>query len=168
MKPFRLILRSVACFAVLSAVMLVALPVHARAQDVSNLYMVGIAYNPSASPSIAGTGLYAHRLSDAGTYSISFIDALPNPTKPTSVSTNVGTGIAQKIATIGTVPVYGLTSGGIAYTGTATSWQATAGFGAPIQFKPNWYVMPTFRVLKSPVSNADVQFIAGISVGFGK
>ena len=142
-----------------------------RAQTVQNLYMAGGSYNPGASPSIAGSALYAHQVSAdtaPGLYAFSLIDALPSNTKPFTVTTNVGAGIAQKVLTIDGVDILVPTAIGISWTGTNTGWAWTTGAGAPIRVKPNWYVMPTVRVLKSSIGGAGYQPIVGVLFGWGK
>lgn len=142
-------------------------------QSVSNLYMGGASYSAGATPAVAGTALYAHQVNTSGTYAFTMIDALPSTTKPLTVTTNIGAGIAQKVATIGGVDIFIPTAAGISYSGPNVGWAWSTGVGAPIKFKDTgnggWYIMPTVRVLKSSVSNgAGYQPIFGILVGWGK
>ena len=140
------------------------------ATPVSNLYAVGGSFNNAASPAVAGTGLYAHKLGDSGTYAFTVIDALPNTLKPFTVNTNFGVGIAQKIATIGKVPIYVPTSAGISYNGTNTGWAWSTGAMATIKIKnSSWYLLPNVRVVKSSVSNGTgYQPVVGIMFGWGQ
>jgi hypothetical protein len=142
------------------------------AQDapLANIYAAGVSYNQGASPSIAGTGLYAHLVSDgSGTYAFTVVDALPISTKPFTVNTNFSAGIAQKIFTIGKVPVFIPTAAGISYNGTNTGWAWSTGAMVSVKLKGEWYLFPNIRVQKSSVSNgAGYQPVAGIMVGWGK
>lgn len=142
----------------------------AGAQEPANIYGFGGSFNNTASPAIAGTGLYAHRFTDQGTFAFTVIDALPNTLKPFTVTTNVGVGIAQRIATVGKIPIYVPTTAGISWTGANTGWAWTTGGMAAIRIKQtNWYVMPTVRVAKSSVSNGSgYQPIVGVLVGWGQ
>ena len=134
----------------------------------SNVYAAGVSYNPGASPSIAGTGLYA-RLITGGSYAFTVIDALPVTVKPFTVNTNVGVGFSQRVATIGGVGIYIPTSAGISFTGTNTGWSWSTGGLAWIRVKGNWAIAPHVRVLKSSVSGgAGYGVIVGFLVGWGK
>lgn len=140
----------------------------AQVAPLDNLYGAGVSYNVGGSPAVAGTGLYAHRLADS-TYAFTAVDALPNTIKPFVVSTNIGAGVAQKLFTIGKVPVYVPTAVGISFTGSNTGWQYNAGALAAIHIKGNYYVMPTVRFLKSSVSGGTgYQPIIGVLFGFGQ
>jgi len=134
-----------------------------------NIYAGGISYNASASPQIAGTGLYARFLADSGTYAFTAVDALPTTVKPLVVTTQFSAGIAQKILTIGKVPIYIPTSAGISYNGTNTGWAWTTGALAVVPVKGNWRVMPNLRMVKSSVSQGSgYQVIAGFLLGWGE
>lgn len=144
-------------------------PVNVGADDVQNLYAVGVTYNPGATPSLAGTGLYARKLLDAGTYAFTAVDALPNSVKPYTVTTNMGIGVAQRIATIGRFPIYVPTAAGVSFNGANTGWQWNAGALTSIRIKGNYRVLPTIRVLKSSVSGGTgYQPIVGVLFGFGQ
>lgn len=136
----------------------------------SNVYAVGVSYNQGASPSIAGTGLYAHLISDgSGTYAFTVVDALPASVKPFTVNTNVGAGIAQKLFTVGKVPVLIPTAAGISFNGTNTGWSWSTGVLASIKVNGQLRIMPNVRVQKSSVSvGAGYQPIAGILIGWGQ
>jgi hypothetical protein len=137
---------------------------------VQNFYAAGVSYSVNASPAVAGTALYAHILSaDTGTYAFTAIDALPNTVSPFTVSTNVGAGIAQKVFTLGKVPVYMPTAAGISFNGANTGWQWNGGVLASIHIKNQYYLMPTVRFLKSSVSNGTgYQPIVGVLFGWGQ
>jgi hypothetical protein len=136
----------------------------------SNIYAVGTSWSPGAQPAVAGTGLYAHIISDGtGTYAFTVVDALPISVKPFTVSTSIGAGIAQKVFTIGKVNFYIPTAAGISYSGTNTGWAWSTGGIAAIPLKNNVFLMPTVRVQKSSVSNgAGYQPIVGLLIGWGK
>jgi hypothetical protein len=143
----------------------------AAAQSVSNLYMAGASYSSAGQPSTAGSALYAHQINTSGTYAFTMLDALPASVKPFTVTTNVGVGVGQRIATIGKVPVFVPTSAGISWTGSNVGWDWSTGAGTPLQWKKtNWYVMPNVRVLKSSVGGKGGTYepIFGLLIGWGK
>ena len=135
----------------------------------ANVAAVGVSVNPSASPKVAGTGLYAKLVSGDGTYLFTIIDALPASAKPFTVTTNVGGGVAQKVATIQGVPVYVPTSVGVSWTGKNLGWSWNTGGMAVIKVKGEVRIMPNVRVLKSSISGADTgyQVIGGVLFGWG-
>lgn len=135
----------------------------------TNLYAGGISYNVGASPAIAGTGLYARLIAGAGTYAFTVVDALPITIRPFTVSTDFSTGIAQKIFTIGNVPIYVPTAVGVSYTGTNTGWAWSTGGLASIAVRGNWKILPNIRVVKSSVSGgAGYGVIVGVLAGWGE
>jgi hypothetical protein len=145
-------------------------PVPATVPAYANYASGGISYNPGASPAIAGTVLYAKVLpGTSGTYSFSTIDALITSTRPFTVSTNVATGIAQKIFTIQGVGIFAATGAGISWTGRNTGWSYNGGFLTPIAINKNGlYVSPALRFIKSSVNqNSDYQVILSLMVGKG-
>jgi hypothetical protein len=163
--------KSICCF-ILAAVAM-AFPATVRAQGVSNLYAAGLSYNGAGTPAVAGSALYAHAVSPdmaPGMYAFSVIDVLPNNVKPFTVSTNIGAGIAQRVFTIGTVPIFIPTAAGISISGTNTGWAWTTGAAASFKLKwPNWYLVPTARLLKSSVGNGTgYQPILGLMIAWGK
>jgi hypothetical protein len=135
------------------------------AQTISNIYGMGASYNQSGTPSIAGTGLYAHLVSPSlGTYAFTVLDILPNNQKTFTVSTNIGVGVAQKLFSIKTVPVFVPASVGISTTGTNTGWAWTAGGMVVIPVKGNWYALPSIRLVKA---NSGYQPIIGVLMAWG-
>lgn len=147
-----------------------ALSLAAFAQNASNIYAAGGSYNQSGSPSVAGTALYAHLVNDgSGTYVFSMFDALPASHSPFTVTTNLGGGIAQKLATIAGVSLYVPTSAGVSFSGSNLGWQWNTGVLASIPIKNSWKVMPNVRVIKSSVSGGTgYQPVIGLLVGWGK
>lgn len=151
-----------------------AAPAHAQsaraAASVQNFFGGGVSYNNTGSPSIAGTGFFAKLVNDGtGTYAFTVIDALPNSLKPLTVTTNIGTGVAQKAFTIGKVSVYVPVTAGVSWQGSNVGWSWTGGGLAPIKIKNNWYLVASLRFAKSSVSNgAGYQVIPGIAVAWGK
>jgi len=136
-----------------------------------NLYAAGVSWNQAGSPSVAGTALFAHLVNDgSGTYAFAVYDALPQNTHPFTVTSNVGTGIAQQVFKIGNTPVFIPTSAGVSFTGSNTGWSWSTGVGVPIKLgKGSWYAMPTVRVIKSSVAGGTgYQPIASILFGWGK
>lgn len=152
----------------------VAISAHAQAPAptpalVQNIYAGGASYNPGGSPTVAGTAMYAHLISaDTGTYGFTVFDAFPVSVKPFTVNTNVGAGIAQKVFTLGNIPIFIPTSAGISFNGQNTGWAWSTGAMASIRVKGNWRILPNVRWQKSSVSNgAGYQIIGGILIGFG-
>jgi hypothetical protein len=137
--------------------------------SLSNIYAAGVSFNNAGSPAIAGTGLYARLINDgSGTYLFTVVDAIPTQLKPFTVTSNFGAGVAQKIFTIGSVPIFIPTSAGISFTGTNTGWSWSTGALASIKLKGNWRLFPTVRVAKSSVSNGTgYQPIVGVLFGWG-
>ncbi len=138
--------------------------------QLSDIYAGGVSYNVSGSPSLAGTGLYAHRVADSGTYAFTVVDAVPTSVKPVTVTTNFGVGVAQKVFTVGKIPIYIPTAAGASYTGTNTGWAWSTGAMGVIKLKDSGYFLaPSVRLLKSSVSNGDgYQPIVTVMFGWGK
>lgn len=155
----------------LCLVVIFALALGASAQSVTNLYAAGVSFNNQGTPGIAGSALYAHSLGDSGTYAFTVVDALPTQFKPFVVTTNFGAGVAQKVVTLGKVPIFVPTSAGISFNGTNTGWAWSTGALASIKLsaKKNWRIFPTVRIAKSSVSNGTgYQPIVGILFGWGQ
>lgn len=151
-------------------VCLLALCVHpAIAQDSApNIYAAGVSFNSNASPQVGGTGLYARVVSDsAGTYALGVIDVLPNTLKPLTVTTIVSPGVAQRVATVGKITLYSLTSAGFSYNADHAGWGWTAGGAASVPLKGKWRAFPNVRVAKSSVSNG-TGYQLNIGVLFGR
>lgn len=139
------------------------------ADQPKNIYSAGVSYNPGASPTVAGTALYARLLADVGTYAFTAIDALPTTVQPLVVTTQISAGVAQRVVTIGNVRVYAPTSAGISWNGENTGWAWTTGALASIPLKGPWRIMPSFRLVKSSVSNGSgYQIIGGVLFGWGQ
>ena len=141
-------------------------------QAITKLYGAGVSCNVNAKPALSGTALGAYQLSSdtaPGLYAFTAVDALPNTLKPFTVSTNIGAGIAQKVFTLGKVPIFVPTAAGISFNGANTGWQWNGGALAAIHVKGQYYIMPTVRFLKSSVSNGSgYQPIVGVLFGFGQ
>lgn len=146
-----------------------ALGAFAQAAPVANLYGGGISYNNSGSPSIAGTALFAKSVDSQGTYAFGVLDALPNSFKPITVTTNISTGVAQRVFTLGKVDIFVPTSAGVSFQGSNVGWSWTTGGMGVFKIKGNWYGMAAVRVAKSSVSNGTgYQLIPGVYFGWGK
>jgi len=148
-----------------------AATVAAPAAPLSNIYAAGLSYNSAAHPAIAGTALYAKLIADgSGTYAFTAIDVLPTSARPFTVTTNVSAGIAQKIFTIGKVPIFVPTTAGVSWSGTNTGWAWSTGALASIHVgKGGWHIFPVVRVAHSNVSNGSgVQPIVGVMFGWGQ
>ena len=157
--------------ALLCVAAVLCLSVPSRAQDITNLYAAGVSYNPGASQQVAGSALYAHEVNTSGTYAFTHLDVLPNSVHPFTVNTNIGVGVAQKIATIAGAPIFVPTAAGISFNGQNTGWAWTTGAAVPIKIQKSksWYVVPTVRVLKSSVSGGSgYQPIIGVLFGWGQ
>lgn len=135
---------------------------------VNNLAMVGVSANPGATPIVAGTGLWARLVkADTGTYAFAVVDALPTSVQPFVVTTQVGTGIAQRLVTInGVVDLVIPTAAGISWTGTNVGWAWSSG-GAAVVHWGRFRILPNVRFVKSSVSGAGYQVIAGALFGWG-
>lgn len=144
-------------------------PVSSPSVGISNLYGLGVSYNNGGSPSIAATALYAHAANTVGTYAFGVMDVIPTSYKPFTVTTSVGAGVAQKVATIGSVPIFIPAATGITFTGTNTSWTWNTGAIAVVQIKPSIYALPMVRIAKITVgNNTAYQPIVGVLFGWGK
>jgi hypothetical protein len=131
-----------------------------------NIYAGGISYTPGQ---IAGTGLLARLVVDSGTYLFTVVDALPTAIKPFVVNTQFGGGVAQKIATIGNVPIFIPTSAGVSYNEANIGWAWTTGALGVVRLKGNWRAMPNVRLIKSSVSGGTgYQVIIGALFGWGE
>lgn len=152
------------------ALLLAVVPAKAQTSSLTNVYAAGVSWNQSAHPAVAGTALYAHAAGSSGTYVFTAIDVLPTSTKPFTVTTNIGAGVAQKLFSIGKVGIYIPTTAGISWTGSNTGWQWTTGGLASIKLgkKTSWHAFPMFRVAKSNVSDSGYQPIIGIAFGWGQ
>lgn len=145
---------------------LVLAPIAMAQSDPDNIYGAGVSYSVNGQPAVAGSAIYAHRLSDSGTYAFTHVDALPNTLKPLTVTTNVGAGVAQKVFSIGKVPLYMPTGAGVSFNGSNTGWEWNGGVLAAIHVRKQYFLMPTVRFLKSSVSNGTgYQPIIGLEFG---
>lgn len=164
---------SAAATAVALVLMALLFAPQAKAQTATsppaNFYAAGVSYNPSASPSFAGTLLAAKNITISGSNQLGFtvVDVLPVDLKTLKVSTNIGIGDALKLATIAGHNVYAPTSAGITYTGGNAGWNWSTGIAVPVKIRSgNWYAVPNVRVLKSSVST--YQLIPGVLFGWGQ
>lgn len=156
-------------FALSVVALLLLTAVSGFAQDDTNLYAAGLSYNNGASPAVSGTGLYAHKVADTGTYAFTAVDVLPTNVKPFTINTSFSAGVAQRAFTIGKVAVFIPTSAGISYNGTNTGWAWTTGAMAVIPLKNNWRLLPNVRLVKSSISGgAGYQPVVGFMFGWGQ
>ena len=137
---------------------------------IQNFFGGGVSYNNAGSPAVAGTAFFAKSVNDgSGTYAFTAVDLLPNSLKPLTVTTNISTGIAQKVFSIGKYNVYAPITAGLSFQGSNVGWAWTGGGLVPIKVKNNWYIVPSVRFAKSSVSNGTgYQLIPGIAVAWGK
>lgn len=141
------------------------------APQVSNVYAGGVSWNSTATPAVAGTVIYAHAVDTSGTFAFTAIDAIPTSTKPFTVTTNVGVGVAQRVFSIGKIPIYIPTTAGISWSGSNTGWAWSTGGLASIKLgkKSSWHIFPMVRVARSNVSGGSgFQPIVGVAFGWAK
>lgn len=143
-----------------------------------NIYAAGVSANPGTKPTVAATVLYARQImatdeisgvvKPTGTFLFTVMDILPATKNPFTVTTNIGGGIAQKIVTLGKVPIYVPTAAGVSFNGSDVSWAWNTGAIASFRFKDKYFIMPTVRVSKSYI-NGDTQYhpIVGVLFGLG-
>jgi hypothetical protein len=165
----RALVTGLLCFAVAMAVAQSTTTTTPTVSALQNIYGGGVSYSVGATPAVSGTALYAHLIANTGTYAFTAVDALPNTSKPFTVSTNFGMGIGQKVATMGKMMVYVPTAAGISFNGSNTGWQWNGGALISIPVKGNYYLMPSVRFLRSSVSNGSgYQPIIGLLVAWGQ
>lgn len=143
---------------------LLAGPIWCQTQS-ANYAFAGVSYGAG----VAGTAIYARALDTSGTYSFTVMDAVPVSTKPLTVSTQIATGIAQKIACVSIVCVYVPGAAGVSWNGGATGWSWSTGGLAVVQPR-GWkaLIAPSVRVIKSSVNNnSGYQLIGGVAFGWG-
>ena len=128
----------------------------------SNWAGVGIGYNSQ----VTGIGLYAKNIT-GNTYSFSVLDVIPTTYKPVVVSTQISTGVAQRVFSLKGVDFFIPTSAGITYTGVNTGWNWNTGGLVSIPVgKTNWRIFPNVRVSKSSIVDG-YQLYGGILLGWG-
>lgn len=128
------------------------------AQD--NWAGLGVSYNSG----VAGTAFYARRLTGS-TFSFSVYQALPTSYKPFVVNFQQGSGVAQKVASIGKVDLFIPGTVGISNTGINTGWNFNTGGLAAIPIKGTWHLYPVVMMNKSSI--AGYQIFGGILIGWG-
>jgi len=156
--------------ALVSMVFVLGLCAFAQTPAPTNVYAAGISFNNAGTPAIAGTALYAKLLADgSGTYAFTVVDALPTNVKPFTVTSNISAGIAQKVFSIGKIPIFLPTAAGISFNGTNTGWAWSTGGMASIPLKGNWKLFPHVRIAKSSVSNGTgYQPVVGLLIGWSQ
>lgn len=158
---------------ILSIVFVLALAVSIHAQTpapIQNLYGLGLSYSTGATgaQAVAGSAIYAHHLTDNGTYAFTAIDAVPNTVHPFTVNTNIGIGVAQKVATINKWDVFTPVAAGFTFNGSNAGWHWDGGAMMPIPFKNGYYFLPSVRFLKASIGGSGIQPILGLGFGWGK
>ena len=137
----------------------------------STLYGVGLAGSPSATPPVAGMGLFAKQVTGT-TYSATLFQVIPNNQQKFTVTSNIGTGIAQQLFVIpGTnYAVYGMATGGVSWQSSNVGVSFSGAATVPFRYKQsNWYVLPFVGWNKSSVANGTgYQLTAGTIVSWGK
>ena len=144
-------------------------PVHAQTMP-TTLYGVGMAGSPYATPPVAGMGLFAKQITGT-TYSATLFQVIPNNQQKFTVTSNVGTGIAQQLFVIpGTkYAVYGMATGGISWQSSNVGLSFNGAATVPLRYKKsNWYALPFVGWNKSAVANGTgYQLTAGTIVSWG-
>jgi hypothetical protein len=157
------------CLCAFGQIAPVVTPAPATPPVLTTVYGAGVSYSEGGSPSVAGTGLYAHLLAGTSTYAFTVADILPNNTKPFTVSTNIAAGVAQKIATISGRDILIPTAAGISVSGGNTGWVWSTGAMVVFHLKNNWLLMPNVRIIKSSVGNGTgYQPVIGMMFGWGQ
>lgn len=142
-------------------------PAATVSQSIANIYLAGVSANPSADQKISGTTIWGHAVTGSGTFAYTVADFLPGDNH--TVTTNIATGVAQKLATIDGHDVFGTGAIGPSFSSNAVGYSWNSGVLVPLQVKPHWFVAPTLRFLKSSVSGgAGYQVIAGVTAGWGQ
>ena len=131
--------------------LLLAVSCFAQSADPSSIYAAGISSNPSASPAVGGFGMYAKEVT-GGTYAVTLLDIAPLSAKPFTVATQLSAGVAQKLFTVKSLPVYALAAAGGSFQGTNSGFAWTGG-GATVAYIKGHKVMLGLRFIKSAVSN---------------
>lgn len=145
----------------------------------TDLYGAGGAYSPNATPVGSAIAFEAHKLNASGTWSFTEFLAVPQlPSKtaagtptPFTMSSNVGTGVAQKFADFGAIPIYTTGTAGISWTGQDTSWQLNYGFMPVIPLKgkmAGWYVLPFVQGMSGGSTIGGTRFEVGFAMAWGR
>ena len=137
----------------------------ALAQD--NFAAAGVSYNHSTAASLAGTAVYGHIIAGSSWFFAS-LDAVPDSTKPATVSTNFAPGIAQKLFTIRWLDLYTVTGTGVSWAGSNTGWTWSGGEMPVARLPHGWVIALPVRFIKSSVNNnSNYQVIATLMIGKG-
>ena len=137
----------------------------ALAQD--NFAAAGVSYNHSTAASLAGTAVYGHIIA-GGSWFFASLDAVPDSTKPATVSTNFAPGIAQKLFTIRWLDLYTVTGTGVSWAGSNTGWTWSGGEMPVARLPHGWVIALPVRFIKSSVNNnSNYQVIATLLIGRG-
>ena len=120
----------------------------------------------------ASTVAYGRLLSQtSGTYNFWAVDYIPTSLKPITVTSNLSTGIMQKVLSTGPVTFYVPATAGLSSSGPNTGWFWSAGGLATINIgKSGWTLDPTVRIGKTNVTIVGAQqyqVIVGVIFGFG-
>lgn len=148
--------------------LLAALPLMA-ADNPSNIYAAGLSFNPASSPRVAGTGLYAHLMSDgSGTYAFTALDVVPT-SSTLQVTTNVSAGVAQKLATIANIPFYAPVAAGLSVNGPSLGFQWSGGVLGSVKIKGSWHALIGARFQNSAVSGGSgYQLLPSVLFSWGQ
>lgn len=132
-----------------------------------NFGAAGVSYSPGAEPAIAGTAAYARRLGPS-TFSFTLMDALPMREVPGAITTQVGTGVVQRVASVGNLDFYIPVVTGISWSGTNSRWSWSG--GAMVAFKIpklGMYAYPNVRWSRIDVAPGVAGYQATYGVLFG-
>ena len=114
---------------------------------------------------IRGTLLYAHRLSEGGTYSVTVVDVLSKSITPFETSVGISTGLAQHVRDIGPGRVFVVTTVRTLAGGENVGYLWTGGGGFAVGIGRGFSAMPILRVIKSSLT--DFQASYGLVIGWG-
>ena len=131
-----------------------------------NVVGLGVSFNQMNKASVAGSAMYAHRLTTTGSqWSFSSFDVIPLPTNPYLALTSITTGVAQDLGHIGKLAIVLPLAAGVTSNGTNTGWGWTSALilSYPIG---RWRIMPNIRVNKTSVGQgAGPQMTFGLMIG---
>jgi hypothetical protein len=131
-----------------------------------NVVGLGVSFNQMNRASLAGSLMYAHRLTTTGKqWSFSSFDIVPLPTNPYISMTSITTGMAQEMGRIGKLVIILPIAAGISSNGSNTGWGWTSALllSYPVG---RWRIMPNVRVNKTSVGQgAGPQMTFGVMIG---
>ena len=136
----------------------------------SDWVAAGIHYNNYSAPQLGGLVVYAHRVSDSGTYSFSMIQFTSVSTNPFRLGTIPETGVAQYIKNILGFEVYGVAMAGAVTSsnsgGTNVGFAGSAGGLAHRGIGKGFGVAP--YLLYTKPGGIPQQWAVGVLISLGR